>query len=255
MSVKNSLFEMNIISIIGCIIVLTGFLIPWFTLSYYTSEYRYRIHFYPLFLRVDDHEKLTLNLYTRQFTSPLNLGTIIISLICIFGVILGLVGGISQKGKFSGIGGIISILSIPLFISTLPGYYVTLKANRGGFISAIGAVFMMIAFFGSISISNLVIRVRHQLKLIDRSMNWSKFFWIQLQLLAIIGSIYCSYELFRIIYDTFTHGSIILNLGQFPIWFYKIELFLCLYAIVYWCSHLISSILKFVFHKNYQKNV
>jgi len=247
---KNIITEMNIISIIGCIIVLTSFFIPWFTLSYYTSEYRYRINFYPLFLRVEAYDRLAKLLHDRQLTFQLNLGATFLGALSIFGSIMGFIGGILKKGKISGIGGLISIISVASFISILPGNYINLKANWGGLSSAIGSIFMLTSTIISINTQSILSFIKQiaSTESIDKPpIKWTKLAGITLELLAIIGSIYCSYELSRLIYSTLAHGTITLNFEKHPFWVYQLEIFLCMYTIVYWYSRFIWEIFRYFF--------
>ena len=136
------------------------------------------------------------------------------------------------------------------FISILPGNYIMLKANWGGFLSAIGSLFMLTSTIISINISSILSFTKHlsSTESIDKPpMKWSKLAGITLELLAIIGSIYCSYELSRLIYSTLAHGTIILNFEKYPFWVYRLEIFLCMYTIVYWCSRFIWEIFRYFF--------
>lgn len=250
-SIKNQFYEINIVSILGCILVLTGLFIPWFTLHVYTSEFLYKIHLYPFFLRIDTYNRLSTTLYNQEYSFQINLGATVLGVTCIFGSSLGLIGGILKNGKLNSIGGILSIASIASFISILPGNYSNLMVNWGGLISALGAFCMMISYMVTINISNIVSWLRKQLNLStlweNSSPKWSEILGITFKLLAVIGSIYSSYELSRLIYSTFVHETIILNFGNSPLWLYQIELFLCLYTLVYWSARFILAIFSFLF--------
>lgn len=66
-----------------------------------------------------------------------------------------------------------------------------------------------------------------------------------LMIIAVLGSIYASYELFRIIYSVVIMNKIVFR-GDSPLWLYRIELLLCLYTLVYWVYYTIVRVLRSV---------
>ena len=64
-------------------------------------------------------------------------------------------------------------------------------------------------------------------------------------IIAVLGSIYTSYELFRIIYSVVIMNKIVFR-GDRPLWLYRIEILLCLYTLVYWVYYAIIRVLRSV---------
>lgn len=66
---------------------------------------------------------------------------------------------------------------------------------------------------------------------------------------AILGSIYTSYELFRLIYSVVFLNNIIFK-GGGPLLLYKFEMFVCAYTLLYWAYYLVRRSLSFFRDRN-----
>lgn len=61
-------------------------------------------------------------------------------------------------------------------------------------------------------------------------------------MIAVLGSIYISYELFRIIYSVVVLNKLVLR-GNSPLWLYRFEMFFCLYTCGYWIYYALMRVL------------
>lgn len=67
-------------------------------------------------------------------------------------------------------------------------------------------------------------------------------------ILAITGSLYSAYELFRIIYYVAILKTFVFKLNQ-PIYMYRFEMMLCLYTVIFWSYYAIINIILPLFKK------
>lgn len=67
----------------------------------------------------------------------------------------------------------------------------------------------------------------------SRGRLWTITFSSIAMIIAILSSIYSSYELFRIIYSVVILGKIVFR-GDRPLWLYRFEILLCLYSMCFW---------------------
>ena len=69
----------------------------------------------------------------------------------------------------------------------------------------------------------------------------SNFFFI----VAVLGSMYASYELFRIIYSVSILNKPV-TIGSYSLWLYKAEIFFCVYTLGFWVYYVIVRVLRFL---------
>lgn len=239
-SYSGAVVKTNFLGIIGGLLVVVGLFFPWFSFSKYSLDQVTVVHFSPFLLSIDVSGNKTL------YWFQLNVGATIVGLVCLMGVILGLLGGSTNRGRISGSGGVVSLIATVLFPACIPGYYHNLSLNWGGIISAVGAFCMMASSIVTVGLLNKKsLDLRKQSSFLKK-IPWKKTVGLQLELIAILGSIYCAYELSRLIFIILSSGSATLMIGNYPSWLYRLEMLLCLYTILYWCVRLIRTGLTFL---------
>jgi len=174
----------------------------------------------------------------------------------IFGALSSIIGNYFDKEKASIFGGIIILISTFLFPSTLPveiplGRALSIK--RGFIISVISAFLIFISYFFYIDLNVIVKRIRginvnkKNLKILSK-IDPKKYVYSVIEIVGISGGIYTSYELYRLIRKVTYLGSINLTTGEVPLFLYRIELFICLYTILFLSFYLLNKyVLKSIF--------
>jgi hypothetical protein len=66
-----------------------------------------------------------------------------------------------------------------------------------------------------------------------------------LHVAAILASIYTGYELLRLVYNVAFLDKIVFK-GDNPLWIYKFEMLLCLYALVYWVTYFLYKGVQYI---------
>lgn len=146
--------EINLLAIIGGVLALIGLFIPWFNITIYARHgwdpiYTIPVQLTPLFMKTEIQGKME----TQWF--QINLGSNLIGAICITCSILGLVEGITNKQKFSWIGGILTIFAPFIFLSCLPRQDTYIFFGPGGILTALGGVLMFFSLIVEISMRDI----------------------------------------------------------------------------------------------------
>ena len=149
--------EINLLAIMGGVLALIGLFIPWFNITIYARHgwdpiYTIPVQLSPLFMKTEIQEKIEIQWF------QINLGANLIGAICITGSILGLVGGIINRQKFSGIGSILTFFSPFIFLSCLPRHDAHIFLGPGGILTALGGVLMFFSLIVEIRIRDIFLR-------------------------------------------------------------------------------------------------
>jgi len=220
---------------------MAGVFLPWLSFSQHRYDQVYDVYFSPFLLIINISGK------EAHFWFQLNEGSTVVGLAALIGAILGLLGGGLNREKISGAGGILSLVATGLFPACVSGYYYDMRFNWGGAITAIGAACMMASLIVTAGFPRYnVLNLHKQWTFVSKKIPSKKVFTAQLELIAILGSIYSSYELSRLVYMALSSESITLAKAGFPSWLYRLEMLFCLYTVVYWFLRLGLKILDFL---------
>jgi hypothetical protein len=224
--------KINLITLIGSVLVLIGLYLPWFSFSVTEKDVLPKTTLFeisPFFINILSEE-------SKEFMwFQMNIGAQILSLLCFIGAIIGLFGGYFNR-RLSFAGGGISLFAAVMFPTTLPGHYHLMKFEWGGILVIIGSFLMILSTVLEVnppSRSNLN-RLKERTALAFRRQPLNRKLRLYLEALALLGTIYCSYELSRIVFLTLSKESITLTLSGYPYWIFWVEIALCLYTPTYW---------------------
>ena len=258
---------MNPLTVAGGVLVLVGLFLPWASYMMVDGGERclWSFRLSPILLRFEEYAGYD------QIDGVVDSGCYyfykwdmsFIGAMCILGAFLGFFGCGEERSMLSLAGGSVAFLSMLLFPTCLPGRLPNMSMGWGGFVSALGALSLMVSMYTGLSfdgLSSYVRRVPASGGGIEKTDDDSevrsegsghraylgRLVRFQLELLAVLGSIYSGYELSRIIYRIFRSGAITIGLGNQPLWLYRLEMFVCLYAALYWIVRIGMSILGYL---------
>ena len=230
-----SLNRINLITVLGCFLASVSLSNVWFSVETFTENGNNVVFNFSPLIRVIwiASESPISQVFYRLDTSLIGVAIIFGSIFSIFGSYLG-------KDTTASIGGIIVLTSTLLFPSTLPakiplGRALSIKWCFA--ISITGSCCLFVSAIIFLDVNSIVKKFRGVSFIIKYKtlsiVNPERYVYRLVEILGILGGIYTSYELYRLIRKVLYLGSITLSLGDVPFLLYRIELFICLFTFLF----------------------
>lgn len=231
MLMKINIYRVDLLAFSGALLVILGLFLPWFSFVVYIQglDEPLRVEFSPFLLKVQG----------APFWFEMNLGVNLVGVLCILAATLGVTGGVFDRERMRGVGGVLALIGTFLFPSCLAGYYRNLTIQPGGLMSALGSFIMFFSAVFQVYLPNISeLKKFFRVFLPDEAGSFMEGLNYILKFIAVVGSIYSGVELSRLVNMLVSDGSFTIGLGYQSPWLLMPELLLCLFTVVYWSAHI-----------------